>query len=373
MSVPKVYFSDRKTSAHYNMLDKLEHVFQELGLSEHIQEGDKVMIKTHMGLYGNTNYIRPAYVRKLVELVKQAGGFPFVADTCSLGYGTSRPYGGRTTAQDYYTRAELNGFSQATVGAPIILADGYWGSDFLDVSISGDFITSVPVPSAVFDCDKVIILSHSKFHHIGIASALKNMGVGLVAKKGKTAVHSPNGLEIYPEKCLGSECSECLSVCPVRCITVANTVTIDIDRCIQCGHCSAICTSNVEAGALKVTWAGVNMAEKIVENTLGVMESIGRDRFYFINLAMDISDMCDCVCYAAPLLMHDLGIFGSRDPVAIDAATADAMKKAMPNKANPNSERIATLVDKSSVFFEHSEKIGLGSKKFDLVFLSRSE
>ena len=65
MSKLKVFFADRQTRPDYNMLDKLEHVFDELGLRDSIKSGEKIMIKTHFGLYGNTNYIRPAYVRKL--------------------------------------------------------------------------------------------------------------------------------------------------------------------------------------------------------------------------------------------------------------------------------------------------------------------
>jgi len=77
MTKLNVFFADRQTRADYNMLDKLEHVFDELGLRDSINEGEKVMIKTHFGLYGNTNHIRPAYVRKLVDLVRAAGGFRF--------------------------------------------------------------------------------------------------------------------------------------------------------------------------------------------------------------------------------------------------------------------------------------------------------
>ncbi len=371
MPPSKVYFSDRNTEAWYNMLDKLEHVFNELGLSEAIQKDAKVMIKTHMGLYGNTNHIRPAYVRKLVDLVKHAGGIPFVSDTCSLGYGSARPYGGRTSAPDYYTRAEMNGYTQATVGAPIIIADGYWGADFLEYPIDGRFIKSVPVPSAVFDCDIIIALSHAKFHHIGIASSLKNIGVGLVAKKGKSVVHSPTGLEVYPDKCLGRECSECIAVCPTRCIAIDNTLNVDISRCIQCGHCSSICSGTVKAGALKLTWSGQNMAEKIVENTWGVLQTIGPEKFYFINLATDISNMCDCVCYGAPLLMHDLGIFGSRDPVAIDAATASQMGTAARNVMADASANVDELLQRSEKFFLHGEQIGLGSSEYELVKLTK--
>jgi uncharacterized Fe-S center protein len=367
----KVFYSDRNTTTQYNMLDKVEHVLTKMGLSKEIKKNEKVMIKTHMGLWGNTNHIRPAYVRNIVRYVKKNGGKPFVADTCSLGYGTNRPYGGRTTAADYYERAAMNGFTQATVGAPIIIADGYWGADFQEYPIEGDYINSVPVPAALFDADKIVVLSHSKFHHIGLASTLKNMGVGLVAKKGKTAVHSKKGLEIDPDECKGEECSMCVSVCPTRCITVSNSVKVDMSRCIQCGHCSSVCGWKAKAKALKLSWSGQNTAEVIVENTAGVLKAIGAEKFYFVNLAIDISDMCDCVCYGAPLLMHDLGVFGSRDPLALDVATAKSMGTAELNSAAEASSKVEELLQKSDTFFEHGVKMKIGSLEYELVNLSK--
>ncbi|MFW9909351.1 MAG: DUF362 domain-containing protein [Candidatus Thorarchaeota archaeon] len=373
MRTSKVYFSDRNTSAYYNMLDKVEHVFEKLGLNSDIRESEKVIIKTHMGLWGNTNHIRPAYVRKLVDLVQNTGGLPIVADTCSLGYGTDRPYGGRTTSPDYYYRAAMHGYSQGTIGAPIIIADGYWGADFIEFEIEGDFLNSVPIPAALLDADKIIVLSHSKFHHVGIASALKNVGVGLVAKKGKAAVHSQKGLEIFPKNCKGKQCSKCIPKCPVRCISVTETVAVDMNQCIQCGHCSSICSGEVRAGALKLTWSGENMAEKIVENTLGVLRAIGPERFYFINLAIDISDMCDCVSYGAPLLMHDVGVFASRNPLAIDMATAEAFAKAPRNHLAESSEKVDGLIKKSTLFFQHGIKMGLGSEDYDVEIITKNK
>jgi uncharacterized Fe-S center protein len=369
MTALKVFFADRLTRSDYNMLDKLEHVFRELGLMDSIKPGDKVMIKTHFGLYGNTNHIRPAYVRKLIDLVKEAGGFPFVADTCSLAYGSEGPYGGRTTQPEYLMRAAMNGFAPGTLGAPMVIIDGYWGVDTYQVQIEGDHIQSVPVAAAVLDCNKVILLTHAKFHHIGIAGSLKNMGVGMVGKQGKAAIHCPAGLEIYPEKCLGSECSKCVSVCPVRCIEVIDTLVIDTGKCVSCGHCSSVC-STVKAGALKMTWSASGMAERIVENTLGVTKSIGSEKFFYINLAIDISDLCDCIRVGAPLMMHDLGIFGSTDPVAIDHATLQAMKSAQLNPASPKHDDFDRLVEFSSSFFKHGEKMGLGSTQYELIKLS---
>ena len=370
MTTPKVFFADRKARSDYNMLDKLEHVFKELALDTGIKTGDKVMIKTHFGLYGNTNHIRPAYVRKLVDLVKEAGGYPFVADTCSRAYGNEGPDGGRTTQPEYLERAAMNGYTSGVLGAPIIIADGYWGVDTYHVEIDGDYIQSVDVAAATLDCDKVILLTHAKFHHIGIAGSLKNMGVGLVGKQGKSAIHCPDGLEVYPEKCLGIECSKCVSVCPVRCIEVTDTLSVDTDKCVECGHCSSVCAT-VKAGALKMSWSMEHMAEKIVENTLGVVKSIGSDKFFYINLAIDISDLCDCIRVGAPLMMHDLGIFGSTDPVAVDHATLQAMKSAVLNPESSKIDDFDRLAESSNSFFTHGEKHQLGSTEYELISLTK--
>ncbi len=368
----KVFFADRQARPDYNMLDKLEHVFNEMGLPELVEPNEKVMIKTHFGLYGNTNHIRPAYVRKLVDMVKAAGGFPFVADTASLAYGSGRPYGGRTTAPEYLMRAALNGFTPGVLGAPMVIADGYWGVDTFSVPIEGEHLQSVPVAGATLDCDKVILLTHAKFHHIGVAATIKNMGVGMVGKQGKAAVHCPDGLQIEPENCLGAECSKCVSVCPKRCIKVSDQVEIDMELCVTCGHCASICRST-STNTIVMPWSGKDMAQRIVENSLGVTKSIGSDKFYYINLAIDISDHCDCICVGAPLLMHDLGILGSTDPVAIDHATLEIMKKAALNPQSTRMSDFENLVERSDLIFSHGEKIGLGVTEYDLIELSRAK
>ena len=389
MTRSKVFFTDRNAQPYYNMLDKLEHVFAELGLPRAIQKGDRVMVKTHFGQWGNTNYIRPAYVRKVIDLVQAAGGVPFVAESCGLGYGDGGPYGGRTSGPEYLTMAALNGFGQATVGAPIIMADGYWGTDTFDVEVDGEFVKKVDVASAVLDCDKVIVLSHAKGHpHGGLAGALKNLGIGLVGKRGKAAMHILGDVKIDPRKCLGAECSKCLKVCPVRCITMNEKAEIDSRKCISCIHCRSVCDS-ISVKAISVTWRPErDQAPRFVENALGVINSIGADKFYYINLAIDISDKCDCWNVGAALLVHDVGIFGSRDPVAVDQACLDAV-----NEAEPNPKSIVAGIERGADKFAvahswkdpktgetlhlaeiqlaHAKKIGLGNRDYELITLTK--
>jgi hypothetical protein len=391
MTRSKVFFTDRRAEPYYNMLDKLEHLFNELGLPQGIQKGGKVMIKTHFGQWGNTNYVRPAYVRKVVELVRAAGGDPFVAESCGLGYGDGGPYGGRTTAPEYITMAALNGFSEGTVGAPIIMADGYWGTDIFDVEVDGEFVKKVDVASAVLDCDRVIVLSHAKGHlHGGIAGSLKNLGIGLVGKRGKAAMHVMGEVKIDPEKCRGPECSKCLDVCPVRCIMMDGKAKIDSSRCISCTHCSSVC-NRIGAKAILVNWRpDHDQAPRFVENALGVVKSIGADKFYYINLAIDISDKCDCWNVGPMLLVHDIGIFASRDPVAIDQACYDAISNADPNpesivgELEPGTDKFAVahsskdpktgkLLHLAETQLAHAEKMGLGSRDYELVTLSKKQ
>ncbi len=391
MNESVVYFADRAAESGYSMLDKLEHIFNRLGLADDIKPGEKVMIKTHFGQFGNTNYIRPAYVRKIADLVKKAGGIPFAAETCGLGYGTTGVFSGRTTAPDYLGMAAQNGFSEATIGCPIIMADGYWGVDTFDVPIDGEFIDRVDVAAAVLDCDKVVMLTHAKGHGLsGLGGTLKNLGIGLVGKRGKAAMHNLGDFEIDPEKCLGPECSKCLKVCPTRCITMQDIAQIDDGLCVNCAHCRSVC-NNVGAKAISVTWRNADdQPLRFVENALGVLDSIGRDRFYHINLAIDISDLCDCWGVGAPLLVHDIGILGSHDPLAVDQATQDKINEA---PANPDSlvgdlecgeckfahalsarsTNVDEPVDRAEIQFAHAEKMGLGSRKYSLVQLNKDD
>jgi hypothetical protein len=389
MGKSKVYFTDRQARPDYNMIDKLEHVFKELGLDKKIEAGEKVMVKTHFGQWGNTNYLRPAYARKMVDLVRAAGGVPFVAETTGLGYGGGGAYGGRETAPEYLGMGTLHGYTEATVGAPLIMADGYWGTDVYDIEIEGEHVKSVDVAAALLDCDKVIVLTHAKGHGLGgLGGTIKNLGIGLVGKRGKGAMHFLGDIKIDPEKCLGPKCSKCLKVCPVRCITMNEKAEVDLSQCIACHHCVSEC-ARVEAKAATQTWRPNHEQSPIfVENSVGVINAIGADKFYYFNLAIDISDKCDCWNVGAPLLVHDIGIFGSRDPLSIDQATLQAIKDAPANPDSPAGDiecgackfamahackdpETGEILELAEHQMSHAEKMGLGSREYELVTITK--
>ena len=105
MSSANVYFSDLRASARENLLSKLVRLMDSGGLEDIITPRSLVAIKLHFGERGNTAFIRPIFVRQIVDRVKELGGSPFLTDTNTLYAGTR----GNTPA--HINTAIQNGFS----------------------------------------------------------------------------------------------------------------------------------------------------------------------------------------------------------------------------------------------------------------------
>jgi len=349
MTKTEVLFVDRSVEPRYSMLDKLEVLWEKIGLKDAIKEDDRVVIKTHFGAYGNLMYMRPALLRKVVDLVKTNKGWPILAETAGLGYGIGM-YGGRTTSAEYYKMAAANGYTIGTMGAPIVILDGYWGTDTFTVPIKGKHLDKVEVAMALRDADLVVVMTHFKGHGgTGMGGTLKNLGIGCVGKYSKTMMHGPQNPIVDADECKGPDCGLCMRVCPTRCITIDPKVKIDLERCIHCIHCVSACRK-AESKAITAKWGENPSAstERMIENALGVLEGVGRDRFYYFNVALDISEFCDCMPVGPQAIVPDLGIFASRDPVAIDAASIDKLNEALPIPSSACGE-IAPGEDKLAV------------------------
>ena len=65
----------------------------------------------------------------------------------------------------------------------------------------------------------------------------------------------------------------------------------------------------------------------IADGALGAVTAVGKEKCGFINLAIDISPRCDCVGFADMPIVPNLGVFASKDPVAIDMACLDKVRE----------------------------------------------
>jgi uncharacterized Fe-S center protein len=108
----QVYFADMRAGMRENLHTKLERLTDQAGISGIIGNGDLVAIKLHFGEKGGHAYIRPTFVRRIVDQVKALQGKPFLTDSSTLYPGE------RKEAISALTCAIENGFAYAVVNGP---------------------------------------------------------------------------------------------------------------------------------------------------------------------------------------------------------------------------------------------------------------
>src|SRR4030042_1149339 len=144
MMKSQVFFTDRRGGSGKNLLDKLEGLLDCTDLKGKIQEKDLVAIKLHFGEKGNTAFVSPLFVKRVVEQVKRHRGKPFLTDTNTLYSGT------RSEAISHLTTAYQNGFAYSVVDAPILIADGLRGNSGFKVRIDKSLLKTVSIAHEIY-------------------------------------------------------------------------------------------------------------------------------------------------------------------------------------------------------------------------------
>jgi len=362
MPAAAVYFTDMRTRQGANLLQKTQRLFQAAGFSECIRPNDLVAVKLHWGEVGNLAYLAPPLVRAVVDQVKECGGKPFLTDSNTLYRG------GRRNAVDNILTAFHNGFSPETVGAPIIVADGIRGMDYVSVPGRGSHFQSLKICSAIHHADSLIVLSHVKGHLLhGFGGALKNLGMGCASPAGKQAMHSDLRPRVKKSACVG--CGTCVRYCPTGAVQMGEDRRAFIRQalCIGCGECTAVCP----ADAIPIRWKAEEkvVQEKTAEYALAALEG-KKGRCGFLNFLTHISPDCDCFGWNDAAIAPDIGILASRDPVAIDEASARLVNQApgLPNSKLKDIHardkiRAVTGVNWEPIL-EYGQRIGLGSRRY---------
>lgn len=165
MEKSKVYFSKEITP------EKLVEIFKKLN----VDLGGKVAVKLHSGEKGNQNYIRPEFVKPIIDLV---GG---TVVECNTAY---------------------NGARNSTEKHKKLMKEHKW-TDYFDVDImdeDGDIAFAVPngkvikenyVGKNIENYDSMLVLSHFKGHPMGgYGGAIKQLSIGCASSTGKAWIHS---------------------------------------------------------------------------------------------------------------------------------------------------------------------------------------
>lgn len=249
MEKAKVYFCKDITP------ENIVKIYKKLGK----ELPGKVAVKMHSGEKGNRNYLRPEFVKPMVDYVNGT------VVECNTAYG-----GARNTTEKH---RELIKEHEWDKYFDFDLMDAEGPDLELDVE-NGKVLKKNYVGKNMANYDSMLVLSHFKGHAMGgFGGALKQLSIGCASSEGKSWIHSA-----------GTNKDQ---------YTLWNNLPKQ-DKFLE---------SMADAASSVVKYFAGNMA--------------------FINVMKNLSVDCDCDQNASAPCMQDIGILASLDPIAVDQACLD--------------------------------------------------
>jgi uncharacterized Fe-S center protein len=366
------WISARATKWSYkeSLAGRFETLLKELPLTRYIKKKEPVAIKTHFGSEGAHRVVRPLFLRKVAEAVRQFGGKPFVTDTV------------RIKGLDYLEVANQNGINFLSCGAPVVMADGLFGNDNVAVA-AGAEQGEVLVASAIYDAPSMIVVSHFKGHvNAGIGGAIKNLAMGGLSgssrdndwkhgRGGMHAHHTEGEITWDKEKC--ELCNQCVEICPLDACNFQNELFYyNQKKCWRCGRCVRVCPE----GSLHMPMDEDRFHRGLAESAKAVLSTFKKSKVLYMNFLLEIQPECDCMPIADVPVVQDLGILVSHDLVAVEQASVDLIRKSVPLPGSMASDK-GIEAGEDILFRLHeidgqkhidaASELGLGSREYVLI------
>lgn len=261
----------------------------------------RVAVKLSTGEAGNPNHLSVDVIKRLVHMVEGT------IVECNTAY-----EGRRNNTPDHLQTAAEHGFTSI---AEVDIMDQQAETE-LTVR-NGRHLKVNYVGKNWLDYDFTMVLSHFKGHPMaGFGGALKNVAIGMASAAGKAYIHTAGKVHEAP-------------------IT---------------------------------DWSDVAPQDDFLESMAEACESVfdhAGDNILYISVANNLSVDCDCVAQPEPYCMHDIGIFASLDPVAIDRACVDAIYKSDDTGKKHLIERMEQ--QNATHLLDYAEQLGLGTQEYELI------
>ncbi len=249
MEKSKVYFTKHITP------ESVVKIYDALG----IKLDGNVAVKLHSGEQGNQNFIKPDFLKAIVDYVDGT------VVECNTAYS-----GARNSTDKHKKLMEDHGWTK------------YFDVDIMDAE-GPDLVLPVPngkrikenyVGKNLENYDSMLVLSHFKGHPMGgYGGALKQLSIGIASSAGKCWIHS-----------------------------VGKTLSQD--------------------EVWDIAFEQDEFLEAMAESAGSVVNYFG-NHIVYINIMCNLSVDCDCCYIAEDPCMADIGILAGTDPVAIDQACID--------------------------------------------------
>ena len=219
----------------------------------------KVAVKMHSGEQGNQNYLRPEFVKDVINYVNGT------VVECNTAY-----EGARNSTEKHKKLIEEHDWNKYF---PFDLLDEEGPDMELDIP-NGKILKKNYVGKNLANYDSLLVVSHFKGHAMGgFGGALKQLSIGCASSAGKTLIHTAG---------VTNDQTKLFANLPEQ------------DRFLE---------------------AMADAAASVVDYFKG--------NAVFVNVMKNISVDCDCDGNASAPCMKDVGILASADPVAVDQACLD--------------------------------------------------
>ena len=249
MEKAKVYFIKEITP------ENIVRIYKALGK----ELPGKVAVKMHSGEQGNQNYLRPEFVKDMVDYVKGT------VVECNTAY-----EGARNSTEKHKKLIKEHEWDKYF---PFDLLDEEGPDMELDIP-NGQVLKKNYVGKDLANYDSLLVLSHFKGHAMGgYGGALKQLSIGCASSAGKTLIHTAGAT---------NDQRELFNNLPEQ------------DKFLE---------------------AMADAASSVVNYFKG--------HAAYINVMKNISVDCDCDGNASAPCMKDMGILASIDPIAVDQACLD--------------------------------------------------
>ena len=300
-ALPTVYFTKEISP------ESLVEIFKAVG----VEPNGNVAVKISTGEGGNTHYLKPDLIGKLVKKVDGT-----IVECCTA-------YGG--TRQDpakHWETIRDHGFDKI---AKVDLMDEF-GQMQIPVSDTTHIKYDI-VGDHLADYDFMINLAHFTGRAMGgFGGVLKNSSIGVASTAGKAYIHTA-GRTDDASKMWG------------------NINEIPQDHFLE----------------------SMAAAAQGVHNYMNSKDAVGKPRIVYINVLNNLSVDCDCDGHPAAPELKDMGIAASLNPVALDQACIDMVF----NHASTEGDNSAPLIERinsrhGTHILPYAAQIGLGSTKYTL-------
>lgn len=345
---------------------KLDLILEKLNVRERVK-GETVVIKLHSGNNIGYSTLHPVFVRKVVQAVKDGGGYPFITDVVWDVQG-----------------AESRGYTQETLGCPIYPSAGVNDKYHYDHHHPFKGIQDWQVAGMMEDASFLINFAHIKGHpSCGFGGAIKNLALGAMTGKTRGQMHDVMHFDPYwfGDKVTDRETFErILASCPNKGMVEdkhhPGNIHLHFEQCNQCGRCLKVAPE----GSLKIDPVNFFAFQEACAISASItLSTFAPDKIVNLALAAHMTPVCDCFGFTSMPILPDAGVFGSNDIIAIETAVLDLIGQSKllvenvptslevwSHEGHPFAQLHGPMKDPYKVT-EYGEKLGLGSREYELV------